>query len=289
MIRKVFKDFSQARSMKKLILALLLVCFLVLAGCDGAETPAEGEDMEETNDVVEMEVQEDTSDDEMSEDEFAVEESDDGEMDMVMDDARNALEAFFAKKDRLEFSVTYDLSMPNVASGTMTQYFKDEAHMRVDSNILDIESQTFIVEGAITSCTNLGSWNCIDLAEFDVPTVSAQNDIEENMDAYAIVGVASRTIAGVSATCFSIAGEEFAYEMCFSPEGVPVYVESPTLQGDVAFTATSYSLSVTDSVFDLPAEPNELGGGVIGGSDFDACKFCDSMPADMKSDCLASC
>jgi len=276
--------------MKKFIVTLLLICVLLLAGCNGEQSPTETDDVDDMDE--EVEDVEDASDEGVAdkEDESDEEESSDSDGEAVLGDGKDTLEDFFSKRAVLEFSVTYDMVMPGVATGSMTQYFKDETHMRVDSNVLDIESQTFIVGDSITACTNFGSWSCTAVGEFYVASDGAQDDIQENIDAYNIDQISSKTIAGISATCFEITGDDFEYEMCFSPEGVPVYVRSPTAQGDVTLTASSYSLSVSDSVFDLPAEPTELGGGLIGSDgEIDTCGFCDQLSGDMKDQCIANC
>ncbi len=264
--------------MKKVLLALLLLSIIALIGCEPTDTSADDMDDEIMDDTVDD--MDTTSEDEMMNDDMEEE---------IMADGKDALEAFFEKKERIEFMVAYDMQMPTVGSGTLTQYFKDETHMRLDTMMLDVETQTFIVDEEITTCTKIGSWTCTSIGEYESTTDETQEEIKGNIDDYTVKEVASRNIAGVSATCFQITDSEIEYEMCFSTEGVPLYIRSPTPEGDVVMTATSYSLSVDSSVFtDFPAQPGEMVGGVIG-EDMDTCSLCEMLPEEMQEECLASC
>jgi hypothetical protein len=89
-------------------------------------------------------------------------------------------------------------------------------------------------------------------------------DIETNPENYAITPLAPRTIAGTLATCFQVvtSGASAAtVDFCFSPEGVPLYTHTVSEGMDYTMEATSYSTSVPDSDFALPATPQAFPSG----------------------------
>lgn len=181
----------------------------------------------------------------------------------MADDAATELAEKFAAQDSLEFQVDYDMTTTTqgtTTTGTMSQYFKGVNMMRVDSTIQGVTSQTYIVDGTVTSCVNMGSWMCNDAGEYEMQ-VGVSEDAQANADTG--VRIADKTIAGVSADCFTITTDDGAADYCFSPESVPLYIQTRDGNGNVisTLTATSYSLSVSESVFEPPVDSGDAVAG----------------------------
>jgi hypothetical protein len=91
---------------------------------------------------------------------------------------------------------------------------------------------------------------------FDIP-----RGIAEGVEDIGLVDSSQRTIAGVDATCFTVASALAVLgegEVCFSDGGLLLYVRGET-DGDTSiFEATSVSTEVTDADFEPPYEIFEL-------------------------------
>jgi hypothetical protein len=92
---------------------------------------------------------------------------------------------------------------------------------------------------------------------FDIPSAIAEGT--EGLD----IGVTSqRKIAGLDATCFPIGGglaELGDGEVCFSNQGILLYMQSEVAGSTSIFEATSASTDVTDEDFEPPYEVIDLG------------------------------
>ncbi len=95
---------------------------------------------------------------------------------------------------------------------------------------------------------------------FQIPQELAQDG--EGVD---VVGTSERSIAGVDATCFTVSGAladvgEGEGEVCFSDDGLLLYLSGETAGETFTFEATSVSTDVTDADFEPPYEILELPG-----------------------------
>jgi hypothetical protein len=93
---------------------------------------------------------------------------------------------------------------------------------------------------------------------FAIPQELAQD--AEDVD---LVGTSQRSIAGVDATCFTVSGAlagvgEGEGEVCFSDDGLLLYLGGETAGETFIFEATSVSTDVTDADFEPPYEILEL-------------------------------
>ena len=91
---------------------------------------------------------------------------------------------------------------------------------------------------------------------FDIPSAIAEGT--EGVD---IGDTSQRTIAGLDATCFTIGGglaDLGDGEVCFSDEGLLLYMQSEVAGMTSIFEATSVSTDVTDADFEPPYEILEL-------------------------------
>lgn len=198
---------------------------------------------------------EDTSDDSMEEvEDEAMEETMEEPEAMEEVDAKDAslLETYFERS--VEFQVTYDIESKDY-SGEMTQYIKG-SKIRVDVETQGINAQTYVLD-KVYSCTDAqGSWMCF-TSENDVE-YGVNEDVKENVADYEVVAIGDKVVAGVNTKCFRIEVEDGTVEYCYSGDNVPLYVKTITSQGTTELTATTYSTSVSDSVFELPAEPGSF-------------------------------
>ena len=93
-------------------------------------------------------------------------------------------------------------------------------------------------------------------ALFDVP-----REIAEDVADVGLINSSQRTIAGVSATCFTVSSTLASLgegEICFSDEGLLLFLQSEVDGSSSTFEATSVSTDVTDADFEPPYDILEL-------------------------------
>lgn len=205
------------------------------------------------------------------------------------------------------WKATYDLSGTGGVSGVMTQYMSSGGNFRMDAVSSGIESRTYVVGKGVTICAKQdASWNCYKFSGESLNSsteVSATlgTDLEQNPSGYTVTADGSMQVAGTTAACYKVVDKDGTVRYCVSPEGVPLYVLTNSQSGGVSATyemkATSYSTSVLDSDFALPAAPQDMGsifpagaaGSGGGSAGADTCSYCSYMSGDQKAQCLASC
>lgn len=178
------------------------------------------------------------------------------------DDAKELFKGLAGKT--LEYSVTYRQTVGSGDAQEMTMYLKGQK-MRVDTTTTEdgktVQGIVIVADKEFISCTKDGSWTCMAFGQEDqeTPDMTADlNEMEENVDNYIVTKVADRTIAGAKATCFAFEMQGVSEEVCYSKEGVPLYIMVKTPQDESLLVATAYSASVADSVFEPPVEPQSL-------------------------------
>jgi|GEM_PF-1615464 len=189
-------------------------------------------------------------------------------------DAKAGLKTIFEKYGKLEYMVAYDVTATNdgkTEKTKMTQYLKGES-MRMDvSGNQDgktYEARTFITPLAFITCSkDETEWQCIKMEAPEDQQQDLAAKYEEEGDAFwdgnQVYNEPDRTIAGVKAKCFklivTIPEQGTMTEIgCYSPEGVPLYIEIKTPQGTNVMQATSYKTTVTAADFVPPVEPQDL-------------------------------
>lgn len=173
---------------------------------------------------------------------------------VMADDVKASFRSMFAKK--VQYSVTYDMTS-KAFSGETTQFFKG-TNMRMDSTMSGTESRTYLIGSTFTVCSKDGEWMCLIMAYQKSATDTADEDIQKNIDSYPIEKTGSRMIAGTTTDCYRITRTDGITEYCYSSDFVPLYIKTSTAQGDTELLAKSYSTSVSDEDFKLPAEPTAL-------------------------------
>ena len=174
------------------------------------------------------------------------------------------------KFNPVEYMVSYDMTSTyegEKTTTTMAMYIKGE-NVRTDTSYEEIESRFYNVDKKSTSCTNQeGEWMCIEFGieedneDSTVEEVDFEDDYYES-DSIVIKKDGTMNVAGTTATCYKIediVDIEYSYRICYSKEGVPLYMEMKQDGMESKFVATAYSSKVKDSDFDLPAQPIDYG------------------------------
>ncbi len=202
-------------------------------------------------------------------------------------DVASELKGFISSKSSLQWKIAYDIkssAQGSQFSSTMTQYFKGENKVRTDMTAQGIETRTYMVDKVLTSCSKSnGAWTCrkIDIPKDDVNDL--ENNLEKDSSKYSITADGSKVVAGVNTKCYKVVDSEHSATVrwCFSSDGAPLYISFDSPQATSEMTATSYSKSVADSDFEVPASSQTSSSG--------QCSACDYLSGEAKDACMQSC
>ncbi len=205
----------------------------------------------------------------------------------------SAFTALLGKRASLSWKVAYTITTTTggqTVTSAMTQYVKGADQLRMDFSMQGTETRTYMAGKVYTSCTDNGGWTCF---KVDAPnqtgaagTQANEQQMQSDISAYDVVADGTKTVAGVTATCYRIttkAQQGFTYRYCFSKEGVPLYLHFQTGGATTEMTATSYSMSVSNSDFTPPATASAMP------SANDPCSGCSFLSGSQKDACLAAC
>jgi len=165
----------------------------------------------------------------------------------------------FAGRTSLKYMVVYNLvsSGSQAFSGTMTQYIMvsgAQTKMRVDTAMQGQQTRMVYDGTTANSCANVnGAWNCYTIQYQADTAQKTRDDIKNNPSKYTVTALPDKTIAGVTAKCFESTNSGSTVDYCYSSEGVPLYIKTVASGMTTEMTATSFSTSVSDSDFALPA------------------------------------
>jgi len=177
-----------------------------------------------------------------------------------------------------KFSVDYDITMTaegETMTMTTSQYFDGTKRMRTDATAEGMESRTYVIDDAITTCfRQSGEWSCMQLTDgrsssdsspdgFSDLTNYAESDDEVE---WTITKDGTMRIVGVTADCFRISQPDSSARYCIY-DGVPLYMSATDAEGGYEMKATRYQKGVSNSDFAFPAVPSE-GFGAFGMGDF---------------------
>jgi len=152
------------------------------------------------------------------------------------------------------FMVRYDIKGQEALT-EMTMYSKN-GNMRYDTVSHGNQSSLFLIDNKIYSCSYDPKMCVFFSGETEKPKTGIEN-VEQNVANETVISKPSRTIAGMTAKCFAVTDGQSS-EACYSSDGVLLYVKSESNGNVYEMTATDYSTSVSDSVFALPAEPQDI-------------------------------
>ncbi|MFH1650066.1 MAG: hypothetical protein ABIA93_05950 [Candidatus Woesearchaeota archaeon] len=239
----------------KALLVIMIVAGLMLAACTAGNTsqPKPADDNNAANqETAPSGDSAGTTDDSMKNEKIA-----------PADDASAEWKSLVGKNVGLSFMVKYEVQSNANGQATnaeMTQYSKS-GKSRVDSMAQGMESRAYMMDNKVYSCINQGTWMCF-AADSQQDSGADLTKYNDDSKAYQVTAMPSRNIAGKTAKCFQIIVESAKAQYCLSPEGVPLYIMSEGSEGGVSYTSTmtakEYSTSVSDLVFELPAEPTAM-------------------------------
>jgi hypothetical protein len=168
----------------------------------------------------------------------------------------------------LSYSVEYEISSSNMNFST-TIYVKGEKE-RTDMTTFAGTWRTYVIFDKIYQCTKTnGTWSCIDNGKTvgrGIATKYDENGFPTSLSDFDISSAGTKQIAGTTANCFEAAHDkDLKDQYCFSSEGVPLYIDMQVkMTNGVTSTsrtiAKTYSMTVDDSVFVLPATPTKKPG-----------------------------
>jgi hypothetical protein len=153
------------------------------------------------------------------------------------------------------YKVSYDTSTSGQTEKVTMAFKQNKVRYDTVANVQGQETTTsvFMLDGKTYVCTEKPQKMCLATGETDAPSTGAEA-IEDDMEKYTITALPSRTIAGTAAKCFKFVSSDASADMCYSNDGVMLYVKSDQME----MTATSYTTSVPDSTFELPSTPQDI-------------------------------
>jgi len=249
--------YYQIGDMMKKIITLVLLIMLVACTTPSPDVP----EQPTQNQVTEPTTNEPTGDDSpVAMPQAAPDNSDVKEMVVEPEKVSDDVYADFAQalNSLPEYYVKYEITGTNMPS-TMSQYLK-KSKMRSDVTTEGIEARSFIVDKVITSCTNQGSWQCYQINSAETAVNNGLDNIKENIEDYKskVTKEPSRTILGMKTECFKVTDDKGWYIYCWNSKFTPLFIGGTQSNQEWSMTAIDYKESVADSVFDLPAAPQDL-------------------------------
>lgn len=166
------------------------------------------------------------------------------------------LEDYSKVKYKADYIVTTSGEGESTETLTMTMYVSGKKS-RADMNVEGIEARSYLLTDGMYACSKYeGTWMCYSMGPVET---SNEEELEANKAKYTPVPMPSKTIAGVTAYCYQLDDVEgYVMDYCFSKEGAILWSKTSGEGYVVEMTATSYSTSVTDADFVLPAEPTDM-------------------------------
>jgi len=139
--------------------------------------------------------------------------------------------------------------------------YSKKGKLRTDNTVQGMETRSYMINEEFTSCSKSdGDWTCNKLSLQEEDEADEMQDlVKEKPEDFKVTKVSGRTIAKTKTECYKITSDEDAeLEYCFSKEGVPLYVNMESKGMSSEQKATSYSLSVSNTDFNIPATAKEI-------------------------------
>jgi len=164
-----------------------------------------------------------------------------------------------------QHTINYDMDFgPGNPKSEVTTYWKNEGKYRMDTLSEGIESRSYMVGTQATICTKeAGKFTCFTAKPEEVkdPTENfAVTEYEDNITSegndsahFKVYRDGTMTVVGTVAKCYAFEYDISKEKLCFSNEGVLLYHKYTSVNETNEFVAKSYSTTVSDSDFDLPA------------------------------------
>lgn len=248
--------------MKKIVYALVVILALFISAC-ASDTPAPQDEQpqEEAPQETLQTPPAETIPEQPTEEEQM-------EQPATEQDAQetSAFRELISMQGNLEFSATYNVvttAQGTTTNAVMTQYFKGLDRIRMDMTTQGTEARTYILGDTIHVCTQLnGNWMCFENEQSNVSAAGISDEVRENPEQFSPMMLPARTIAGTTASCYRLSMPESTTDYCFTADGVLLYSKTEDMAGQYMseVTATSFSTSVADAVFEVPQSAGTGGG-----------------------------
>jgi len=155
-------------------------------------------------------------------------------------------------------------------AGEQTVYFKPPKR-RMDTKMGGEDTSMFMLEDGTYMCmAQGGTRTCLKMPQGQslppgqAPAGQAQEQVHANPGQYDSTYQGTRQIAGQTAQCYGIkskAGGPAGVDeglVCYSNQGVPLLTQTKSQGTEFSMEATSYSTSVADADFQIPAPPMDI-------------------------------
>jgi hypothetical protein len=164
-----------------------------------------------------------------------------------------------------QHTIKYDMDFgPGNPKTEITTYWKNESKYRMDTLSEGVESRSYMIGTQATICTKeAGKFTCFTAKPEEVkdPTENfAVTEYENNITSegnesarFKVYRDGTMTVVGNTAKCYAFEYDISKEKLCFSNEGVLLYHKFTDVNETNEFIAKSYSTTVSDSDFDLPA------------------------------------
>jgi hypothetical protein len=185
-----------------------------------------------------------------------------------------------ASSERVSAIVTYTLSTPTdgKASTGLVTIVQRPPEWRIDASIehdsQPVSDTIIFTDGTLYICSRSGQERCLSVPSdqsvenplsilLDL-SLSFRDGISESLQGYSVKEAHPRLISGLDATCFLATAQAPADihegELCFSTDGILLFVRSESAQGTAVMEAMTVSTTVTDKDFVPPFPPAEFPG-----------------------------
>jgi hypothetical protein len=165
-------------------------------------------------------------------------------------------------------SATYRISyIYRVSANGQTQTLESTWYVRPPEMRWDFasplggSSSFFVLKAGVYVCSASGqpTPSCFSLGSVAAAEqssgVQVQDLIRDHPERFIATPIASRVVAGVLGQCFDVADVSAQYgqgTLCYSADGLPLFVALKNSSGDFSMEATSVSPTVTDADLTLP-------------------------------------
>jgi len=239
----IFENIQKEGNKMKVILACLVILMVVITGCSSS-TPSDQTTKTDSPTVKE-----------------AVKETPQTAVTPTTSSANAKLKTILGQK--IQYKATYDVKAAGTSS-LMTQYMSGDK-IRIDVTASGMEIQTFLINKEFTTCNKAtGSWMCQKVDYTPSATDKAQEDVKANVESYDVQSTGTKEVAGVTTDCYKITTKDGSVDYCYSADYVPLYVKTTAGAASSELIAQSYTKSVSDQDFVLPAQP----GAAINPADY---------------------
>lgn len=281
---------------KKILVFSSLLALLVFTGCTASNENQYEENPEISNNNNENEIVEENENIEIKEEEVQEEEIQENhnntEKELIQENSsvkqeeenKDELENKIVKLDEVfpkeesEYVITYQTTQSgstleneeiSLNSEGETTIYSQIGKTRMDATYMGVDSRTYVIDEGVYTCMNAGEdWTCLSMGKNtgSIETISQEEMIRNYEEQGYFTQTNPRTIINTNVSCYKLESKNenniLDYEFCISNEGIPLYMKTHSNSTTGSFisevTAISYSTTVPENSFELPAEPTNF-------------------------------